>query len=373
MNIGVFGGSFNPVHNQHVKIAALAVEKLKLNKLLIVPSNISPGKNQTDNSRHRLNMAELAFAKVKNIEVCDYEIKSGGESYTYLTIDYFKKKYPHDSLFFILGGDAFLELYSWKNPELIVKNAEIAVYERENSEIFNKALLDFKCKYNKETRVISAEVSDISSTKIRILISFGQDVSEYLDNDVCKYISDNNLYNENQYLKALNECLSKKRIKHTAYVTAFAMKYYRRLNLNYDDVFAACALHDISKEAGNEILLNYNKADNLNLPLPVIHAFYGAEFAKKEFGIENGNILNAIRYHTTGRAGMSDLEKLVFVADLLEDNRVYKDIDYLRKCVEKDFESGFRECVKEEYKHLSETKKPEDICALSRGAYEYYK
>ena len=109
-----------------------------------------------------------------------------------------------------------------------------------------------------------------------------------------------------------------------------------------------------------------------NVPAPVVHAFLGAYIAEKVLGVTDKEILDAIRYHTSGRANMSTLEKLIFVADMVEEGRTYEGVEYLRDLYEKeDFEHCFRECLKEEVVHL--INKKQYIYEKTLEAYDYYK
>ena len=107
-----------------------------------------------------------------------------------------------------------------------------------------------------------------------------------------------------------------------------------------------------------------------DVPEPVEHAFLGAFVAEKVLGIIDKEIIDAIRFHTSGRAGMTDLERVVFIADMIEKNRVYDGVDVLRAAVERDFEDGFRLCLKEETEHL--IKKGQPIYEETLNAFNYY-
>lgn len=116
IKIGIFGGTFDPVHNEHVKVAKIAIEKLELDKLIIMPTFIPPHKTRTvTDGRIRLEMLRSCFSGIEKIEVSDYEITKGGTSYTYQTVEYFKKKYQCE-LYFLVGTDMLTNFKTWKNP-----------------------------------------------------------------------------------------------------------------------------------------------------------------------------------------------------------------------------------------------------------------
>ena len=106
MRIGIFGGTFNPVHIEHVNLAKAGIEELKLDKLFILPTYISPHKKSVSvSATDRLNMLKLAFSDVDKAIVSDYEIERKGKSYTYLTVEHFKKEFPDSEIFLMMGAD----------------------------------------------------------------------------------------------------------------------------------------------------------------------------------------------------------------------------------------------------------------------------
>ena len=133
MKIAIFGGSFNPIHNAHIKLAQRFVNEVKLDKVAFVPTHITPLKNNTAIvlSEHRFNMCELALKDYENFFVSDVEIKREGMSYSSDTIAYFKEQYPNDELFFIMGADMFLTLEKWHEFEYIFNNVTILTAPRD--------------------------------------------------------------------------------------------------------------------------------------------------------------------------------------------------------------------------------------------------
>ena len=182
--IGFLGGTFDPIHNGHIEIARLAADKPLLDMLYFVPAALPPHKegNYKESGEHRLSMAHLAAECDKRFLVSDFEFKSTGKSYSYLTMEYFKSIYPDDKLFFILGDEAYAQMDSWRNPERLREVVEFVVINRQN--------IDFS------DGVTSMKIPpiNISSTMIREKIRSGEDVSGFLPQKVYKYILENNLY-----------------------------------------------------------------------------------------------------------------------------------------------------------------------------------
>ena len=131
MKILLFGGTFDPVHNEHVKLVKGGIKELSPDKVVIIPALVPPHKSAASVGAHdRLNMAELAFSFDKKIEVSDIEIKRGGQSYTYLTATYFRELYPDAEIFFLIGGDSFFDFDKWVHPEIIAEKCKIVVVSR---------------------------------------------------------------------------------------------------------------------------------------------------------------------------------------------------------------------------------------------------
>ena len=106
MKIGVFGGTFNPVHLGHLNCLKSVAEQADLDKVIVMPDRIPPHKQAEDlaSSEDRLNMCRLAFADIPCVEISDWELKQEGKSYSVITLRHLKEIYPHDKLFFIMGS-----------------------------------------------------------------------------------------------------------------------------------------------------------------------------------------------------------------------------------------------------------------------------
>ena len=133
MKIAIFGGSFDPVHAEHINIVKAAAEKLETDKIIVIPAYIPPHKQGKSlaSAQDRLNMAKLAFGPIKNCEVSSFEISAGGTSYTYRTLQYFREKYPQATFYLLVGADMLKDFYTWKEPESILSNAELVAAGRE--------------------------------------------------------------------------------------------------------------------------------------------------------------------------------------------------------------------------------------------------
>ncbi len=195
-NIGIMGGTFDPVHFAHLKIAEITKEQLKLDKVLFLTSGNPPHKKEkcVTDKKIRNEMVKSAIKEYDSFELCEYEVLKKEYSYTSETLEYLKSQNPSDKLFLIIGEDSLAYLEKWYEPEKIVKNATIAVYQRgENSNLDYeadriKSLLDAKIK------IIDAPRYDLSATEIRNRVKSGQDISDLVPKTVEDIIKRERLY-----------------------------------------------------------------------------------------------------------------------------------------------------------------------------------
>lgn len=192
MKIGIFGGSFNPPHNMHTDIANYMINRHYVDKIIFVPTGSKyTYKNNLIEEEHRYNMLEILSNKNDNIMVSDYELKSE-VVYTIDTLKHFKEEYPNDEICFICGLDNFSYIDKWKNGEEILTNYKIVVINRDGNDL--EELLVKYDKYKDNIIISNMEMKDISSTYIRDNIKEIDKVKEYIDEDVLRYIQENNLY-----------------------------------------------------------------------------------------------------------------------------------------------------------------------------------
>lgn len=367
--IAIFGGTFNPVHVEHVKTVVAAIDELKLDKIFIVPTFLPPHKNVSPASgADRINMLKIAFRDEKKAEISDFELKNAGKSYSYITAEHFRSLYPDAEIFMLVGGDMLKDFKTWKNPERILNAVNLAAVCREDYDFDENAEREyFKSAFNKDFTLLDFVGKEISSTEIRTYLAFNIK-PQGVDEKVIDYINKNAVYPPDAYQKYILKHLPEKRVIHTANVVVCALKKAKELNLDYEKVRIAATLHDCAKYDDYRDYKDFELPKDV--PPSVVHAFLGAFVAEKVLGIKDAEILDAIKYHTSGKAEMSTLSKLIFVADMIEKGRSYDGVDILREKYEKDFESCFRLCLKEEVQHL--LNKKQYIYAETLNAYDYY-
>lgn len=198
--LGIYGGTFAPIHNGHVGAANAFYDALKLDELLVIPTFLPPHKvtEAGDDPAERLAMTGLAFRdNPRRITVSDYEIRRGGTSYTYLTLAHFTA--PDTRITFLCGTDMFLTLDSWKHPEIIFALSRIAHVRREDvdaetAEQIAQRTAYYRIRYGGEVIHLDTPVVEISSTEIRTLCGQGRDISPLVPAPVCDYIAAHRLY-----------------------------------------------------------------------------------------------------------------------------------------------------------------------------------
>ena len=208
--IGVFGGSFDPIHKGHIESLKSVTEKLSLSKVLIIPNKVSPLKDlSVASSLEKIKMLEIAFKDFKEIEIEDYELKKEGPSFMIETLQYLDKKLGKKKHFLlIIGEDSFQSFHRWKNYQHIVKMTSILVMNRPglNNDLTTKAIElhqdyienTFRDNNFKKGKIyfIKIKPNPASSTNIRENIDDKSVLAEGLDDDVLKYLQEQKIYNK---------------------------------------------------------------------------------------------------------------------------------------------------------------------------------
>lgn len=372
MKIAIFGGSFNPVHNEHKNLISAAIESLRLEKVIIMPTHITPFKNQNTVAEdgHRLNMCRIAFSGVKEAEISDCEILRGGVSYSYLTCEEIRKKYPQDELFFIVGGDMLKNFPDWKNPQRILNSVKLAACARECRTDLKNSLKKFKSVFGFEPLIFNYVGGKVSSSKIRALAALGEDVSHLTGSETAKYIKDNGLYLMPGICNVKN-MLTPDRWAHTVRVAVMAAENCRRINVSERSAIIAAALHDCAKYLKKDSPQLKGFTFPQDVPEPVVHQYAGAFVAEHTFGIVDNDILNAIRYHASGRENMSGIEKLLYLCDMLEEGRNFNGVENLRKLFYKDIDGCLSAALEHNLNYLNSY--GNTIYPLTQKAYGYLK
>ena len=363
MKVGIFGGTFDPIHNDHIGVVRSIISTLGLDSVLVMPVANPPHKRGMTDYAHRSAMVRLALSDIDGAEVSDLETILPAPNYTLRTLRYLTNN-TNDEYVFVIGEDSMADIYKWYEPVELFKLATICVCGRSNRSVdadvaINRAISD-------GAKVIRLDYRGgyISSSLIRGAVEVGADISDYVPQKVSDYIYSHGLYHDYvDIVDRVRQRIGDKRYLHTAGVVVTALKLNAQVGLSYEKVFVASLLHDIDKYD-----INLQVVPNDAIGSEVAHQFSGAHTAREEFGVEDKDVLNAIRYHTTGRRGQSILEKIIYLADMIEPLRDYPEVHRLRQLAYQDINLAYREAVRESYNFV--ISKGERVYPLTLQALE---
>lgn len=196
--LGVYGGSFNPIHKGHIELARLFMDRLNFDKLLLIPTAIPPHKvcENMASGTDRFNMCSLASKNIEGIEVSDIEINRQGKSYTIDTLKSICEIYQNFEIYLLMGADMFLCFDTWKEYKEILKIAVLCTVPRNNDNVeILKKYADYLNSQGGKTIVLEQMLTQVSSTQIRDMLKLNKDVDNLLSKEVFQYIKDKHLYN----------------------------------------------------------------------------------------------------------------------------------------------------------------------------------
>ncbi|MBE6533493.1 MAG: nicotinate (nicotinamide) nucleotide adenylyltransferase [Ruminococcaceae bacterium] len=344
LRVGIFGGTFSPVHNGHIESAKAFMEQMKLDYLYVIPTCLPPHKqiDASDEPKHRMRMCELAFAGIDGVIVSDLEIMRGGKSYTYDTLVELSR--PDTRLFLMCGTDMVLTFDKWYRAEDNFKLCYPVYVRRENDPIMTQRIVakitEYYEKYGVMFRKIITEPIDISSTLVRNKVERGEDISSLVPKSVEQYIKENRLYlkierdNFSEGELTMLACKVKKqmseyRFEHTRGVFKAAdMLSGLYMPEHLSELRAAALLHDITKELSKEEHIALMKKHSLPFTdsdieaEPLLHSKTAELMVKDQYPeFATKRICQALRYHTTGNDDMTLFDAIIYIADYIEDGR----------------------------------------------------
>ena len=384
MKIALFGGSFNPPHLGHVEAARSVVSCVQPDRLLIMPTCISPHKVMAEDTPApdvRRHLCELAFGEIRQAEVSDLEMRREGRSYTVDTLTQLKELYPEDTLVLIMGTDMILSLETWYRPEKIMELADIAVLLRgveEDERV--RSHIAYLCEaYGARITLLDAGVYPAASTDVRDTLKQGGG-SELLAEPVYEYIIRNRLYGAKAELdwlrKKAHAMLKPKRVPHVVGCEQEAVRLAERWGEDIYDAAAAGILHDITKKLSLEEQLILCEKYGIIIDMSVagndktLHQITGAAVAYHEFGVSE-KIRDAIRWHTTGKPEMTCLEKIIYLADYIEPNRCFDGVERIRALSYENLDAAMEDGLRMTMEDLTARGNP--ILEISAQAYEWFK
>ncbi len=347
--IGIYTGTFNPVHLGHLRAARYAREMLRLDRVLLIPDGIMPHKNLPQDSadaQQRLAMLRLALAGEQGLEASDLALRREGVTYTWQTVAQLREEHPDAQLFLLVGSDMLENLHQWRGVDGIFTEAAVAVLNRGGKDEQQRLRSSLEVLSQKGARVtvLDNPVTDISSTQLRRMLVF-RCASAFIPEKVGTFIYENGLYGTDrdyrnlpveELERAVVGLLKPNRVNHVLGCRQAAVELARLYGANETDAARAALLHDVTKALDGPLQLTLCQEydtilDDFSAKNPkTLHALTGSLVAERIFG-ENQAVVDAIRCHTTGKADMNLLEKIIYVADYMEPNRDFPGVEELRR------------------------------------------
>ena len=369
--IALFGGSFDPVTNAHRDIIAKLAERF--DRVVVMPAAISPFKQgalPSASGEQRIDMLKRACRGMENVTVSRYEVKREGVSYSVDTIEHLIKKYKAE-VFTVIGSEELPFLDKWKDCDKLKELTAFYVVERGGYAAGAEAIKARSLGY--KVRIAPFTVGNDSSSEVKIARAFGKE-NLPVPKSVAKYIIKNNLYEDYRYITERYEefGLGQGRIRHIERVARLAVCLAKRYGVSVHDAATAALLHDIAKATDESWFKreSVKAPDTFGMPQKIRHAVYGAEIARRCFLIDNDEIIEAIRLHTTGGKDMSRLAEVIYLADFCEEGREFDGIEEIRLKVCESLEKGMEAALRHTIDFINEDEG--ELYVDTQDAYEYY-
>lgn len=332
--IGIMGGSFNPIHERHMAMAASAKREQKLERIIFLPTGNPPHKREgLEDAEDRFEMTRLAVHGIAGFTASRMEIDREGVIYTVDTLAKLQKQMPDTEFDYIIGEDTLMDLPNWRKPDKVFSMCRFVVCCRMSEDVQSLPIVKELEKRGATFAFLKLGPSAVSSTAVREKIMSGEEPAE-IPPQVMEYIRLMGLYGQRPspmgaagFYPQLKRTLSDKRMVHSLLVAHTARGLARLHGVDEDQAAMAGLLHDCAKcmplatmqqiAKENRLLLDKETLQSANL----LHGPIGAAVAEKEYGVTNPNILSAIRCHTTGKVGMLPLDMIVYLSDKIEPSR----------------------------------------------------
>ena len=334
MKTGIFGGTFNPPHNGHRHLALEAYRRLELDRVIIMPSCIPPHKAAAAlaGAQDRMKMCSLEFSE-PFFEISDIEINRGDRSYTVETLRALHDLYPKDDFYFIIGSDMLETFTQWYRWEEILSLCTVCAASRKTD--YKPDLSRFTPEQRKKIIFMPIEPYELSSTQVRFYIKSNLDCAQVVSPEVLDYIREHDLYDDgfDRYHELVGSMLDSARVYHSECVCESAGILAEKYGADPEKAKLAGLLHDITKRLHSDEQTDLiGEMTPLEKSSPKVwHQMSAPVFLRSRGIITDEEILGAIRWHTTGKADMTLLQKIVYVADFISAERDYPDVETVRR------------------------------------------
>lgn len=385
MKIGIMGGTFDPIHNGHLMLGRYARDLFELDEIWFMPNGTPPHKESSSiesRTNHRVEMVKRAIAKEQDFVLQTYEVDNKDVNYSYLTMEHFNIIYPEHEFFFIIGADSLFNIEKWKCPERLLKTCVVLAAYRDGKNRYEmeEQISYLNTKYSADIRLLNTPNVDISSSEIRQKLKLGLDVTDAIPNKVMTYINEQRLYlfDLTELRERVKGCQSDHRFEHTVGVMYTAASLAMRYGTCMEKALVAGLLHDCAKSFPSDVIVKHCEeygisiSDSERTNPGLLHAKLGAYLAEYEYLIDDKEILDSIRYHTTGRPDMTLLDKIIYVADYIEPNRnEAPNLKQIREMAFEDLDLCLVQILESTLCYLRRGNKTID--SMTEETYNYYK
>ena len=355
MRLLIYGGTFNPPHLGHADALSCAAEALGADRSLVVPAGIPPHKALAEGSpsaEERLRLCKLAFQEAN---VTPMELQREGKSYTVDTLREISRENPGAELYFLVGTDMLLYMEQWHEFREIFSLCTLAALPRADGDLaeIERYAAYLRSTYRARIEIIPKTPLPMDSTALRAALP-QRGGADRLCDAVYSEIIRCRLYGAKPDLAWLRHktdaFLKPTRIAHVRGCEETAARLARRWGDDPENAAEAGILHDITKKLSTDEQLRLVEKygivlDDADIAAPqTLHALTGAWFSREHFGVPD-NIFSAIEWHTTGRAGMTTLEKIVYLADFIEPTRDFPGVERVRTSAFEDLDRAMIEAL----------------------------
>lgn len=387
--IGIYGGTFSPIHKAHIAVANQAKEEFSLDEVWFLVNHVPPHKDFQDycDVFLRLKMCEIALSGYEGLYAKDFECYDLDKSYTKDTLKRLNANFPDYKFYFIMGGDSLFSFENWVEPETISKYCSFLVALRDDTERredYENKSKELSERFHTEFSILSCPYIPISSTDIRLWILEGNEkkVLDAISDDVYSFIKTHRLFSvEKDYdIDKIREYIAKyqkkSRYEHCLRVADTAANLAAHYLFPVKTAYVTGLLHDCAKHYTGEELLSLCEEFGIEVTPSekessyLLHGAVGAKLAQKEFGIDD-EMAHAITVHTRGSENMSLLDKIIFLADHIEPGRKrFSDLEHTRFMATRNIDTTVLLILQDTIKYLKQGNRPIDDTTMK--TYNYY-
>lgn len=367
MRIGLYGGSFNPIHNGHIDVAAAVKDEFALDRVLFMVAKDPPHKRIADgvDAHSRFVMTQAGVKGIPGFSVSDLELLRTGKSYTLDTVRALREQYPQADVFCIVGADMLLELSTWHEAATLLQETGFIGAGRQGVEgDLESEAARLREAYGARIYLSRFEGPHISSTAVRQAVEDALPVGQWIPPRVEALIYEEGFYLPEDFQskqRKLRAALKEKRYRHTMGTVRCAIELSARYGADGKKARLAALLHDCAKfDVPEQIRLceryGIDVKELLAISPAIIHGPLGAAIARAEYGVEDEAVLSAIYWHTLCRENMTKLEKIIYLADKIEPNRDYEGVETIRAAADRGLDRGVLACMDRsiDYVHASD-------------------